>query len=94
MRREWEQQVLHCSEKEAFAIAQDLMRSGDYEAAAIAYSVLENVYEKRESECLRGLAGAHKAMGNLESAAIFFAMLEDSSLLETAGFVPDWWNGA
>ena len=94
IRSEWEQQLSQCTEEEAFATAQDLIHSGNYKEAIIAYSVLEDVYEERKNECLRGLASAYKAMGNLEYAAVYFAMSEDASLLETAGFVPDWWNGA
>jgi thioredoxin-like negative regulator of GroEL len=94
IRHEWERQTSCCSEEEAFATAQDLMRSGNFKEAIIAYSVLEDMYEERESECLRGLAGAYKAMGNLEYAAIYFALSENASLLETSGFMPDWWNGA
>lgn len=91
---EWERQTSCCSEEEAFATAQDLMRSGNFKEAIIAYSVLEDMYEERESECLRGLADVYKTIGNLEYAAIYFALSENASLLETAGFVPDWWNGA
>jgi thioredoxin-like negative regulator of GroEL len=94
IRHKWERQISECTEEEAFATAHDLTRSGSYEEAIIAYSVLEDVYEERENECLRGLAVAYKAMGNLEYAAIYFAMSENASLLETSVFVPNWWNGA
>jgi hypothetical protein len=93
----WEELAQSCTEQEVFATAQAFMRDARnhrelLEEAVVAYSVLGERYEAREHECMRHIAKIYNVLGENEMAAIFFAMSEDAGLLETPGFVPDWWN--
>ncbi len=98
-RTHWERLASSYSEEEAFATAQALTSSAGndktrLEEAVVAYSVLGEHYEAREHECERHIAEIYTVLGEKEMAAIFYAMSEEAGLLETSGFMPDWWNRA
>jgi hypothetical protein len=98
-RAHWESLASSYSEEEAFAAVQALTRSAGndkarLEEAVVAYSVLGEHYEAREHECERHIAEIYTILGEKEMAAIFYALSEESGLLETFGFIPDWWNRA
>lgn len=98
-RTHWEVCVSSCSEKEIFAAAQEFTCFADndkarLEEAVVAYSVLGEHYEEREHECERHIAEIYTILGEKEMAAIFYAMSQGSGLLETSGFMLDWWNCA
>jgi hypothetical protein len=98
-RAHWEMLVSSCTEQEVFATMQEFARlAGNtkelLEEAVVAYSVLGECYEARKHECERHIAGMYWRLGEKEMAAIFYAMSEEGGMLETSGFVPDWWNQA